>query len=473
MMSPPSVQSPGKSRTLPFRRWPRPAIALMPFILAFGVYLLIFLSMRTATPTGDEPHYLLYADAIAHGTFDLRGVYAHDVSRFFPAPTIQPHAYVYRTDGALRGQHPPGLPLLLAPIVRLGAGANKARMFMIVLSAWLAQELFGLLREATPARRTVLWSAWAVTALLLPLLIYSSQIYPDGPAALIIVATTRRLLRRRTTVFDGLIVVIGPALLPWLHPRFLAFAVGLTAWAVLRGFRVLAPLALGVSIMLLGGCFWYWYGSPDPRQAYAPSGGQHWSLAAFYQHSVGLIFSPDFGWLPFAPVQLVGVAGTGLLLRRYGPGVLAGLAVIGLYLVTLGTENATIGYSYPGRYAVAFVPLIALPLAFALTRRRYLWALFVPLAVLSLAISARGVRRWFDLYAAGQKTTIPIARSLAPLWPRTDMPAGQDFPHWPLATIWIAALTGTALAVSLPRRPGRRISSGDESATTASVSAGS
>jgi hypothetical protein len=425
--------------------WPAWAAGGLPFLLALVVSTAVLRTMRTATPTGDEPHYLLYAAAIAHGTFDLRGVYAHDVPRFFPAPTLAPHAYVYRTDGALRGQHPPGLPLLLAPVVRLGAGAHTVRLVMIVLAALLGQELFGLLREQLPRARAARWAAWGAVMLLLPLLVYSGQIYPDEPAALVLVAVTRRLLRPRLNGWATAIVAGGPALLPWLHPRYLPFALGLCLWASRRGLRLQAPFALAASLVGLGGCFWYWYGSPDPRQAYAPTGGQHWSVMAVYQHSVGLLLSPDFGWLPWAPAQLVGVAGLGLLIRRYGRGVLAALLVVGLYLLTLGTANATIGFSYPGRYAVPFVPLVALPLALALARHRVLWLAFVPLALLSLVLTARGVRRWFDLYATGQPTRIPIARTLAPLWPRTDLPDGRAYPHWPLTIAWLLALVVVAL----------------------------
>ena len=49
---------------------------LIPFAVAFAVYLFVFLEIRPGA-TGDEPHYLITAESIAYDLdVDLRNDYA-------------------------------------------------------------------------------------------------------------------------------------------------------------------------------------------------------------------------------------------------------------------------------------------------------------------------------------------------------------------------------------------------------------
>ena len=102
-------------------------------VLAFGLALLVYLTaalIMHPVPTGDEPHYLLYAYTLAHtGSVDLREAYASGaVSLLYPGD-LSPdgHAYDYQHDGSLISVHGIGLPILIAPVLYLTNSALAVR----------------------------------------------------------------------------------------------------------------------------------------------------------------------------------------------------------------------------------------------------------------------------------------------------------------------------------------------------------
>ena len=157
-----------------------------PFALALAAYLAVFLVLRPDV-TGDEPHYLLVAESIAYdGDVELTNDYASRdrTLRILPFFPLGPHLHAadYKGSGELRPLHGVGLSALLAPAVALG-GVTGARLVMVLIAALLADQLYRLLR-ALGFRRRYRALAWAAVVFCLPLLVFSSQIYPELPAAL-------------------------------------------------------------------------------------------------------------------------------------------------------------------------------------------------------------------------------------------------------------------------------------------------
>ena len=145
------------------------------------------------TPTGDEPHYILYSHSLVFdGDADLSNNYDQaSIQRYFPYYTqLDPHGREYLSDGTLHSIHYLGLPILISPLVFTGGGVGAVRALMVVLSAVLAHQLFGLLRDSRVASVGLVWLAWAATALSLPLVSFSGQIFPELPGALIVVLGT-------------------------------------------------------------------------------------------------------------------------------------------------------------------------------------------------------------------------------------------------------------------------------------------
>ena len=165
---------------------------LIPFAVAFAVYLLVFVEMRPLGATGDEPHYLIAAESIAYDLdFDLTNDYAsrERVLRVVNVFPLGPHAAVYKDSGELRPYRGVGLPALLALGVGLG-GLTGARLVMVLIAALFADQLYRLLRDLR-FRRLYRNLAWVSVVFCMPVLVFTSQIYPELPGALLVLVALR------------------------------------------------------------------------------------------------------------------------------------------------------------------------------------------------------------------------------------------------------------------------------------------
>jgi hypothetical protein len=440
---------------------------LAPFAVAFAAYLVVFEVAKPGT-TGDEPHYLLVAESIAFdGDFDLTNDYASRertlrVVNVFPLdPTY--HAADYGGAGKLRPLHGVGLSALLAPGVGLG-GLTGARLVMVLIAALLAHQLYRLLIELG-FRRPYRIGAWIAAAFCLPVLAFSSQIYPELPGALIVVVVLRIILRRGSSPWALALGSTASASLAWFHVRYLpisfALLLGLAyaattdsvdraagtrerglsgliratgadlrrrAWAAKRRWRtvtlpVLAPYVLILSLFVLA--FQYWYGSPDPRTPYyafsttnVGTGGWNF-LYDFVLHD---LFNPLAGWIPFVPVHWLGLAALGCLVVWFGWPAAACLGVAVGYELILASAGPSVGWGLPARYLIIFIPLIAVPIAVVIQQLRLARIVFVPLLAGSLVLAVAAVRDFQGLYPAGERQGIAGLRSIATTFPVTRPP---------------------------------------------------
>ncbi|HKY52646.1 MAG TPA: hypothetical protein VJP45_15420, partial [Candidatus Limnocylindria bacterium] len=219
-----------------------------------------------------------------------------------------------------------------------------------------------------------------------PAFTYTTQIYPQPPAALALV-TAARLLRagRAATPLALAGAAACAGFLPWLSTRAALVALGVgvaIAYVALRpltpatwsqrAMRVAAaalpffvPVAALVIVngLLFGrfmlGAGYYLVSDQQPILTYAPQIG-----------SLGLLFDCTFGLIPRAPIFLLGAAGA-LMLWRRGPSpvlatLLLGCAALFVYIASLAFWWADGGP--PSRYLVAGLPLLAVLLAAGLER---------------------------------------------------------------------------------------------------------
>jgi hypothetical protein len=437
---------------------------LAPFVVAFAVYLLAFQVMDPAT-TGDEPHYLLAAESIAFdGDVDLTNDYASRertlrVFSVFPLDHNL-HAADYKDSGELRPLHGVGLPALLAPGIGLG-GLTGARVVMLLIAALLALQLYRLLEDLGFGR----WHripAWIAVAFCLPVLPFSSQIYPELPGALLVVVALRVLLRGSPSPAALALASTASAALIWFHVRYLpisfALLLGLvyvatsdgrrgvvsertgglrgrlrTAGADLRrrwrtaakGWRTVTLPALVPYLVVLGLfilAFEHWYGSPDPRTPYyaystTTIGSGGWK--ALYDFILHDLFNPLVGWIPFVPVHWLGLAALGCLVVAFGWPAVAGIVVAGGYELILASAAPAGGWGLPARYLLIVIPLVAIPIALAIQQLRLARIVFVPLLAGSLVFAVAAVRDHQGLYPAGVKQKIFGLRSISPAFPVT------------------------------------------------------
>jgi hypothetical protein len=436
---------------------------LAPFVLAFAAYLTVFLVTRPDT-TGDEPHYLLAAESIAYdGDVDLTNDYASRertlrVVNVFPlSHNLQ--AADYTGSGQLRPVHPIGLSAFLAPAVALG-GLTGARLAMLLVAALLADQLYRLLRDLRLRRRYRI-PAWIAAVLCLPVVAFSSQIYPELPGALLVVVSLRTMIGGSPSPAALALGSTAAAALVWLQVRYLSLALavllGLALAACLRGWSfggrgrglhgtvqaaraavvrcavvltkrwrtvtlpLLAPYAIGMG--LLAAAFQHWYGSPDPRTPYQALGSNRigsggWDF--WYEFAVRDILDPVAGWIPFAPVHWLGFAALGCLVVWFGWRAAACVAAAAGYELLVASVGPNIGWGLPGRYPMIVIPLIAIPLGLVIQEIRAARVLFVPLFAGSLLFVAVAISDFQGLYPLGEKPRMFGLRTTAVAFPRTQ-----------------------------------------------------
>lgn len=405
----------------------------MAFLLAFLAYALVWLVVRP-TPTGDEGHYLAIAHSLARdGDIDVANDYGSgDLAQLDPALsglTSGTHAARYRPDGPLVSTHGHGLAFILAPIVLTGGGLIGVRLLLIALAAALAAQVHAILATASPGDPLLRWAVWAATFLTLPIILYSNQVYPELPAALLMAIAAHRLIQPSPSRGSLVAAASAIALMPWLHVRFLGIAfvlgVALLVRAQSRGGIRLAATVGGIpalSVLALATTFHHVYGSPLPGAPFEPAYGSSvgFTLENFHNNVLGSVLSPATGWLPFAPVHWIGFVGLVMLAGRKHWLAPWALAAIALYAATLSISSSiSNGWSFPGRLVLVFVPFVALPLLAALRTRRILIVLFIPLFVLSLAFTGAAVADHDLLYPQGSiETELPMASALEGIWPR-------------------------------------------------------
>jgi hypothetical protein len=446
----------------------RLALGLIPFTLAFAVYLLVYLEMRPLGATGDEPHYLITAESIAYDfDLDLRNDYASSdrvlkVVNVFP---LGPHAAVYKDSGELRPFRGVALPALVAPGIRLG-GLTGARLVMLLIAALLADQLYRLLRDLR-LRRRYRNLAWAAVVFCLPVVVFTSQFYPELPGALLLIVALRVMIGGASSPAALALGSAAAAALPWLHLRYLPLSLALllglaiaACWARVDVARdppshglpahirqavgaasqcaraaksqwrtvtlpVLLPFAIGMAA--LAAAFQYWYGTFDPQSGYqgfdptaSTVGSGGWDF--WYEFVLRDLFDPVVGWIPFAPVHWLGLAALGCVVVWFRWWAAAIIAIAVAYLLFLASFGPNVGWGLPARYELILIPLIAIPLAVAIQGLRAARVIFVPLLALSLVFAVAAIRDYGWLYPIDGTQHIFGLRSTATAYPVTVAP---------------------------------------------------
>jgi hypothetical protein len=435
----------------------RVAAGLLPFAIAFAVYLFVFLDVKPGA-TGDEPHYLITSESIAFdGDVDLTNDYAsaERVLRMVNVFPLGADARVYKDSGELRPIRGVGLPAVLAPGVALG-GLTGARLVMVLIAALLADQLYRLLRDLRlrPLYRV---PAWVASMFCLPVVIFSHQIYPELAGALLVVIALRVMVVGASSIAPLVLGASAGAALAWFHVRYLPLSAGIFLGLLLaacvhgwspgdrrRGLRgtVLAARALvsrcanvlvkrwrtttlpvvvpyAVGFALLFAAFEHWYGSPDLHAPYEQYGSPdvgtgHWNF--WYHYALRDILDPVVGWIPFAPVHWLGFAGLGCLVVMFGWPAAGAIAVAAGYELLISSVGTGVGFGLPARYPMIVVPLIAVPLAVVIQKIRVARLIFVPLFAVSLVFAVAAGRNFAQLYPGDVQRIVGL-RSTAPVFP--------------------------------------------------------
>ena len=284
----------------------------------------------------------------------------------------------------------PGPGLLLVPPYLLDRALNRwlgwdrqvaAILFWNLLGAMLVLEIFRAAREVD-----VGWGAAFVAAFVLavspPLLLYTYQIYPELPAALLLLYAFRRFFLEPSPSGNGLLFgAMALAFLPWLHQKYsltVAIMGVFIAWRIFgsapsRSERIVrwgllfAPLIVSaLSISVYNHAL---TGSILPDATFRAAGRTSFEPGNVLSGLLGLFLDREHGLFIYAPIFALALAGLGRLAFRYRE--------IRFYLAVVVLSYVFVIASFPhwpgavssvARYILSVTPLAALPLVFVLRR---------------------------------------------------------------------------------------------------------
>jgi hypothetical protein len=368
--------------------------------LAFALLFHLGVPLRAsfgARITGDEPFYLLTTESLrADGDLDLTDQYARmSYAKFFDGSEPLWYQSTPGPNGVLLSPHNVGLSVLLLPAYGHG-GLDGAKAFLGALGGIGVGLAYLLSRRATGHRVPSVVAA-ALLGVCAPWFVYTTQIYPEAPAALLVTLAAWVLLGRDLRARHGLLLALVIAGLLWLGTKYAPVASVLAGLALLR-LPVAGRVAFGVPALALG-VHYLWFhlttfGGPTPYAVNRLYAGQdtvelvrlHWEFANRLYRLLGLWIDREFGLVRWAPVLVLALPGAWLLLRRSPRRALPLLAVIAVQVLVATFLAITMrGWWFPGRMLIVVLPLFVPLLAATLTSTRSRWAIWTIVSLLSLA----------------------------------------------------------------------------------------
>lgn len=391
---------------------------------------------------GDSPSYIILAQALTHGTVEVRGTILRDLARHtlagsFPPGTTYAGVEHFVGPRGVVAPFDPGLPALIAPFVAVLGPVRGAEIGVFSLNSaglvWLHQRASHLWRLRGGAQ-AVLALAFALPAVA----VSATAVYPDLPAGLLLGMAAVELaaaeLARRIGVTSAVVTGATLAVAVWLQPKNLVPVAVLSAafvavWIRARGpGRRVATLAGPVAVIAVSAAgmlaynrvfYGHWLGIPEPTPRLSREA---------QQLTLGLLFDRDQGLfvqVPWAGAGLVGLVVWGI--RRMPATVVATLGAFVGVLALNGTytSNPYGGGSLAGRFMWTLVPLCLPWLGLVLSRAgaegRSMW----PAAVLAgAAIVWQGApivqddHPWFNPLAVAYRTWPSWWAGLAHLLPQ-------------------------------------------------------
>lgn len=287
-----------------------------------------------AWPDADEPHYLLLTHSlVADHDFDLSNNYSQrDYKSYYP-PDLPDHHSLINSRGQEFAIHDVGISALLVPGYA-AAGRLGAMVELNIVGALLALGLYVLAISIGASQRAAI-VAWSLFAFTSPLVVYSSQIYPEvvgGASSVWAVITFARFVRTHRIKFLLLIgFLVG--LLPWLSVRYwmvvgpMLSVVALYVIARMRGgskitainrlFALILPVLLSIGLFALFDLRHYNTAMPNAGYfLYIKAMRPPMFSPDIYVGLPGLFFDRAYGLLTTAPVYILALAGAWVLVKR-------------------------------------------------------------------------------------------------------------------------------------------------------------
>lgn len=353
----------------------REAIGLILFGLAVFAITALGVGVRAtygAQTTADEPQYLLSALSLwEDADLDISDELADERYREFHEVDL-PQQTLRLEDGVRISPHDPLLPLLLAAPVGLG-GWVGAKLTLAGIGGLLAALIVWSARHRLGVSTATAYMAAGVFALAPPLAIYSTQVYPELPAALAVLAgfaaVTGPFERRGRIVFAVAVVA-----LPWLAVKYIPVAAVLAVAGLIKAGKGRRLGLIGVFsaaglIYVLGHLAIYGGLTPYATGDHFVDGeltvvGTDPNLWGRSTRLIGLLVDRGFGigaWQPayfFLPIA----AGWALSVRVRAFSLAGWLVAVG-WIVATFVALTMHGWWFPGRQLIVILPMAVLLIA--------------------------------------------------------------------------------------------------------------
>ena len=406
-----------------------------------------------AQTTADEPQYLLSALSLwEDGNLDISDELYEERYREFHEVDL-PQQTLPLDDERRVSPHDPLLPLLLAVPMGLG-GWVAAKATLAVLGGILAAlAAWTMITRFDVSPRVALLAAGGF-ALAPPLAVYSTQVYPEIPAALALLAgfaaVTGPFERRGRIVF-----VISVVALPWLAVKFVPVAAVLATAGLVRAGKgrrlpLLAALVGAGAVYVLGHLAIY-----DGLTAYATGdhfvGGEFTAVGTAVNlwgrstRLIGLIVDRGFGIGAWQPAYLLLPLAAAWCVTRRDSRLNIAVWILGTgWLVATFAALTMHGWWFPGRQLVVVLP-VGVTLAAAWIDQARPWqAISVGVAgglgvIAFLSLLVEGTRERLTWVVDFGTTANPFYRALAGALPDYMTPTTTT---WALHGFWVfVALT--------------------------------
>lgn len=336
------------------------AAAVFLVVVVAGQLAIGMRASRTASITADEPFYLLTTQSlVSDGDLDLRDEYRNgEEARFWDGTIPLWKQMEPAPDGRLLSPHDPGLSLLAVPGYVVGGlrGVQRSLVLPWALAAALAAA--AAIRLRAPPWAAVL--AGVAVGAGAPGVVYASQIYPEGPAALAVAVILFVVTGDRAR---PVVVAAAAVALAWLGTKYVplgALLGGAWAWRFRTDRRAVVLAGATVAAFAVHHVWWHLrtFGGLTPYGTNVVWAGEgttailadHLDWGGRTYRLYGLYLDERFGLFRWSPAAIVGLWGLGR--RTWLPAALMGVATL---VATFGSITM-MGWWFPGRLLVAALP---------------------------------------------------------------------------------------------------------------------
>lgn len=353
----------------------REAIGLVLFGLAVFAITALGIGARAtygAQTTADEPQYLLTAISLwEDDNLDISDELADERYRDFHEVEL-PQQTVQLEDGVRISPHDPLLSLLLAAPLSLG-GWLGAKTALAAIGGVLAPLMVWTARHRLGVSSITAYMVAGVFALAPPLAIYSTQVYPELPAAVILLAgftaVTGPFERRGRIVFALAVIA-----LPWFAVKYIPVAAVLAIAGLFKAgkgrrlgligvFSMAGLIYAAGHVAIYGGLTAYATGDHFVGGELTVVGSDP-NLWGRSTRLIGLLVDRGFGIGAWQPAYFLLPLATGwaLSVRDYTLSLAGWLVAVGWIMATFVALTMH-GWWFPGRQLIVILPMAVLLIA--------------------------------------------------------------------------------------------------------------